>query len=91
VLAAAIKPERQDRDKNAVIKALARVRVDTLLRTIKFDEYGNVVGNIYIRKGREEGRRLVNTNIQTYRSQSSSGPTIRRVLNSRTTSRYFGD
>jgi len=53
-------------DKNAFIKALRAVRVDTLRGPIAFDEYGNVVGNIYIRKVEKKDGRLVNTNIYTY-------------------------
>jgi branched-chain amino acid transport system substrate-binding protein len=53
-------------DKNAFIKALRAVRVETLRGPIAFDEYGNVVGNIYIRKVERKDGRLVNTNIRTY-------------------------
>jgi branched-chain amino acid transport system substrate-binding protein len=53
-------------DKNAFIKALRAVRVDTLRGPIAFDEFGNVVGNIYIRKVEQKDGRLVNTNIHTY-------------------------
>ena len=53
-------------DKNAFIKALRAVRVDTLRGPIEFDEYGNVVGNIYIRKVEKKDGKLVNTNIHTY-------------------------
>jgi branched-chain amino acid transport system substrate-binding protein len=53
-------------DKQAFIKALRAVRVDTLRGPIAFDEYGNVVGNIYIRKVEKKDGRLVNTNIHTY-------------------------
>jgi branched-chain amino acid transport system substrate-binding protein len=67
VLAAAIGALKgRIEDKNAFIKALRAVRVDTLRGPIKFDEYGNVVGNIYIRKVEKKDGRLVNTNIQTY-------------------------
>jgi branched-chain amino acid transport system substrate-binding protein len=67
VLAAAIGALKgKIEDKNAFIKALRAVRVDTLRGPIKFDEYGNVVGNIYIRKVEKKDGRLVNTNIQTY-------------------------
>jgi len=67
VLAAAINSLKgKIEDKNAFIKALRAVRVDTLRGPIKFDEYGNVVGNIYIRKVEKKDGRLVNTNIQTY-------------------------
>src|SRR5438270_920512 len=53
-------------DKQAFIKALRAVRVETLRGPIEFDEYGNVVGNIYIRKVEKRDGRLVNTNIHTY-------------------------
>jgi branched-chain amino acid transport system substrate-binding protein len=53
-------------DKQAFIKALRAVRVDTLRGPIEFDEYGNVVGNIYIRKVEKKDGRLVNSNVYTY-------------------------
>ena len=53
-------------DKQAFIKALRAVRVDTLRGPIAFDEYGNVVGNIYIRKVERKDGRLVNTPVYTY-------------------------
>jgi len=53
-------------DKNTFIKALRGVRVDTLRGPIAFDDYGNVVGNVYIRKVEKKDGRLVNTNIHTY-------------------------
>jgi branched-chain amino acid transport system substrate-binding protein len=67
VLAAAIGALRgKVEDKQAFIKALRAVRVETLRGPIEFDEYGNVVGNIYIRKVEKKDGRLVNTNIHTY-------------------------
>ena len=57
-------------DKQAFIKALRAVRVDTLRGPIKFDEYGNVVGNIDIRKVEKRDGRLVNVPIHTYRDVS---------------------
>jgi branched-chain amino acid transport system substrate-binding protein len=57
-------------DKQAFIKALRGVRVETLRGPIKFDEYGNVVGNIDIRKVEKKEGRLVNTPIHTYRDVS---------------------
>ena len=67
VLAAAIGALKgKIEDKNAFIKALRAVRVDTLRGPIAFDDYGNVVGNIYIRKVEKKDGRLVNTNIYTY-------------------------
>jgi branched-chain amino acid transport system substrate-binding protein len=67
VLAAAIGALKgKIEDKNAFIKALRAVRVDTLRGPIKFDEYGNVVGTIYIRKVEKKDGKLVNTNIRAY-------------------------
>ena len=57
-------------DKQAFIKALRAVRVDTLRGPIAFDDYGNVVGNIYIRKVEKKDGRLVNTNVHTYSNVS---------------------
>jgi branched-chain amino acid transport system substrate-binding protein len=67
VLSAAIETLKgRVEDKNAFIKALRAVRVETLRGPIAFDDYGNVVGNIYIRKVEQKDGRLVNTNIHTY-------------------------
>jgi branched-chain amino acid transport system substrate-binding protein len=53
-------------DKQAFMKAVRAVKVDTCRGPVAFDKYGNVVGNVYIRKvARKEGR-LVNSVIQTY-------------------------
>jgi branched-chain amino acid transport system substrate-binding protein len=57
-------------DKQTFIKALRAVRVDTLRGPIKFDDYGNVVGNIDIRKVERKDGRLVNTPVYTYRDVS---------------------
>jgi branched-chain amino acid transport system substrate-binding protein len=57
-------------DKQAFIKALRAVRVDTLRGPIAFDEFGNVVGNIYIRKVERKDGRLVNTPVHTYTNVS---------------------
>jgi branched-chain amino acid transport system substrate-binding protein len=53
-------------DKPAFMKAVRGVKVNTCRGPVAFDKYGNVVGNVYIRKvARKEGR-LVNSVIQTY-------------------------
>ena len=57
-------------DKQAFIKALRAVKVDTLRGPIAFDEYGNVVGNIYIRKVEKKDGHLVNTPVYTYSNVS---------------------
>ncbi len=53
-------------DKAAFIKALRAVRADTLRGPIAFDDYGNVVGNVYIREVERKDGRLVNTPVYTY-------------------------
>jgi branched-chain amino acid transport system substrate-binding protein len=53
-------------DKPAFMKAVRSLKVDTARGPVSFDHYGNVVGNVYIRKvARKEGR-LVNSVIHTY-------------------------
>ncbi len=53
-------------DKPAFMKAVRSLHVDTARGPVSFDQYGNVVGNVYIRKvARKEGR-LVNQVIHTY-------------------------
>ena len=53
-------------DKPAFMKAVRSGTFDTCRGPVHFDQYGNVVGNIYIRKvARKEGR-LVNSVIHTY-------------------------
>jgi branched-chain amino acid transport system substrate-binding protein len=53
-------------DKQAFMKTVRGIKVDTCRGPVQFDQYGNVVGNVYIRKvARKEGR-LVNTVIHTY-------------------------
>ena len=53
-------------DKAALMKALRASKTDTVRGVVSFDSYGNVVGNVYIRKVEREEGRLVNTVIQTY-------------------------
>ena len=54
-------------DKNALNKALHKAKVpDTLRGAVSFDKFGNVVGNIFIRKVEKKGGKLVNTVIKTY-------------------------
>jgi branched-chain amino acid transport system substrate-binding protein len=53
-------------DKEAFMKAVRAIKVDTVRGPVRFDQYGNVVGNVYIRKVvRKEGR-LVNSITYTY-------------------------
>jgi branched-chain amino acid transport system substrate-binding protein len=54
-------------DKDAFMKALKTANVPNTLRgPVKFDEFGNVVGNSYIRKVEKKGGRYVNSVIKTY-------------------------
>jgi branched-chain amino acid transport system substrate-binding protein len=53
-------------DKQGFMKAVRSIKVDTCRGPVRFDEYGNVVGNIYIRKVERKDGRLVNRVIHTY-------------------------
>jgi branched-chain amino acid transport system substrate-binding protein len=67
VLEAAVKAvDGKIEDKKAFMAALRAVNVDTARGPVKFDDKGNVVGNVYLRKvARKEGR-LVNSVFKTY-------------------------
>jgi branched-chain amino acid transport system substrate-binding protein len=54
-------------DKDALIKALRATDLqDTCRGPVKFDKYGNVVGNVYIRRVEKKNGKLVNAVIKTY-------------------------
>jgi branched-chain amino acid transport system substrate-binding protein len=54
-------------DKDSLIAALrASDKVEAARGPVSFDKYGNVVGNVYIRKVEKKGGKLVNTVIKTY-------------------------
>jgi branched-chain amino acid transport system substrate-binding protein len=54
-------------DKDALMAALrASNKVETARGPVSFDKYGNVIGNVYIRKVEKKGRNLDNTVIKTY-------------------------
>lgn len=53
-------------DKAAFMAALRATKVDTVRGPVRFDEFGNVVGNVYIRKVTRKEGRLVNSVIKTY-------------------------
>ncbi len=53
-------------DKQAFMKAVRSGKFDTCRGPVQFDQYGNVVGNVYIRKVARKDGRLVNTVIHTY-------------------------
>ena len=54
-------------DKQAFMKAVREGSFpETARGPVRFDQYGNVVGNVYIRKVEKQGGRLVNTVVKTY-------------------------
>ncbi|HXQ54171.1 MAG TPA: ABC transporter substrate-binding protein [Stellaceae bacterium] len=58
-------------DKDAFIAALRAVTLaDSLRGPVKFDHFGNVIGNIYVRRMEKKDGKLVNTTIKTYHDVS---------------------
>jgi len=53
-------------DKDAFMTALRATKVDTARGPVRFDEFGNVIGNVYIRKVTKSDGRLVNSVVKTY-------------------------
>src|SRR3989454_11328200 len=53
-------------DKEAFMKTVRGLKVDTARGQVRFDQYGNVVGNVYIRKVERKDGRLVNSVIHSY-------------------------
>jgi branched-chain amino acid transport system substrate-binding protein len=53
-------------DKQGFMKALRATKIDTARGPVAFDEYGNIVGSVYIRKIERKEGRLVNAVIYTY-------------------------
>jgi branched-chain amino acid transport system substrate-binding protein len=67
VLEAALKATNGNvEDKKALMTAIRSSSADTIRGRIKFDEFGNAVGNVYIRKVTRTDGRLVNSVIKTY-------------------------
>jgi branched-chain amino acid transport system substrate-binding protein len=67
VLEAALKATKGDvQDKKALVAAIRSSNADTVRGLVKFDEFGNVIGNVYIRKVTKVDGRLVNSVIKTY-------------------------
>ena len=67
VLEAAVKAVKGNvEDKPALMAALRATNVDTVRGPVKFDELGNVVGNVYLRKVTRKDGRLVNSVFKTY-------------------------
>jgi branched-chain amino acid transport system substrate-binding protein len=53
-------------DKQAFMKAVRSGKFNTCRGPVQFDQYGNVVGNVYVRRVTRKEGRLVNTVIYTY-------------------------
>jgi branched-chain amino acid transport system substrate-binding protein len=53
-------------DKKAFMAAIRGSNADTVRGVVKFDEFGNAIGNVYIRKVTRSDGRLVNSVIKTY-------------------------
>jgi branched-chain amino acid transport system substrate-binding protein len=53
-------------DKKALMTAIHSGNVETIRGLVKFDEFGNATGNVYIRKVSRSDGRLVNSVIKTY-------------------------
>jgi branched-chain amino acid transport system substrate-binding protein len=71
ILEAALKTVKANaEDKKALMTAIRSNNVETIRGPIKFDEFGNVVGDVYIRKVTRSDGRLVNSVIKTYRDVS---------------------
>jgi branched-chain amino acid transport system substrate-binding protein len=67
VLEAAVKAvDGKVEDKPAFMAALRATNVDTARGPVKFDDLGNVVGNVYLRKVTRKDGRLVNSVFKTY-------------------------
>jgi len=67
VLEAAVKAVNGNvEDKPALMAALRSANVDTVRGPVKFDDLGNVVGNVYLRKVTRKDGRLVNSVFKTY-------------------------
>jgi branched-chain amino acid transport system substrate-binding protein len=57
-------------DKQALIKALRATNILTLRGPVKFDDYGNIVGDMYIRQVTRKEGKLVNSVVNTYANTS---------------------
>jgi branched-chain amino acid transport system substrate-binding protein len=58
-------------DKDALVKALRAVELtDTPRGPVKFDHFGNITGDIFIRRCEKKDGKLVNTTVKTYQNVS---------------------
>ena len=71
VLAAAVDSIKGNvEDKQGLMKALRGGKFDTIRGPVRFDDYGNVVADVFIRKVERKDGRLVNTVTNTYKDVS---------------------
>src|SRR3954462_5084815 len=67
VLEAALKATGgQAEDRKALMSAIKSGNIETVRGVVKFEEFGNAVGDVYIRKVTRKEGRLVNSVIKTY-------------------------
>jgi branched-chain amino acid transport system substrate-binding protein len=67
ILEAALKSIKGNvEDKQALMTAIRGGNVETVRGVVKFDEFGNAIGDVYIRKVTRTDGRLVNSVIKTY-------------------------
>jgi branched-chain amino acid transport system substrate-binding protein len=67
VLEAAVKTtEGNVEDKKALMAAIRGSGAQTIRGVVKFDEFGNAIGDVYIRKVTKADGRLVNAVVKTY-------------------------
>jgi branched-chain amino acid transport system substrate-binding protein len=67
VLEAALKTTKGNvEDKKDLMTAIRGSNAETVRGLVKFDEFGNAIGNVYIRKVTKSDGRLVNSVIKTY-------------------------
>ncbi|MFY9954896.1 hypothetical protein [Bradyrhizobium sp.] len=67
ILEAAVKAVKGNvEDKPALMAALRSANVDTVRGPVRFDDLGNVVGKVYLRKVTRKDGRLVNSVFKTY-------------------------
>src|SRR5947207_317622 len=67
VLEAALKATKGNvEDKKALMAAIRGSNADTVRGPVKFDEFGNATGDVYIRKVTKADGRLVNAVVKTY-------------------------
>jgi branched-chain amino acid transport system substrate-binding protein len=65
--AAITKLDAKADDRKAFADALHQISLtDTPRGAVKFDQYGNVIGDIFVRKCERKGGQLVNTTVKTY-------------------------